>query len=145
MNWLTLLGQLSDVLSGEGAKITLSLTGVLVGVCFGILSFLPKLIENPYKNGRAELDNQIDRRNKLFTSVIWQMKVTALLLLAGNILLWLAALIKQGSWENRSPNLVIILRAISLLGGTLTAGGLVLFFISIVRYPVRALTSWDRS
>ncbi len=134
--------EIGSVLSGEGAKLSLSLIGILVGVCFGILSFLPKLIEDPY-GPNAEVKPDIERRNQRFVVMIRRVRRTSLFLLTGGILLWLAALLEMGQWARRNVIVAVTGQAIAISGGLLVGIGLLLFLYSIVRYPVRDLTTWQ--
>src|SRR5262249_38479903 len=101
MDWMRILGEISDVLVGDAGKVTLSFTGVLVGVCFGILSFFPKLIEDPYEGG-AILNDEIDRRNRRFGKLMLRVRRTALCLLVGDMILWSSMLASAGPWKRRS-------------------------------------------
>ncbi len=138
---ILLLHELSAVLSGEGAKTTLSLTGVLVGVSFGILSFFPKLIEYPYTES-GELIAKLSKRNQQFASLMRRVRRTTLFLLSANVLLWFSILIKQGSWEQSNNTVAIVLLFLSLTGGVLTLIGLGSFFYAIARYPINELATW---
>jgi hypothetical protein len=138
---ILLLQELSAVFSDEGAKTTLSLTGVLVGVSFGILSFFPKLIEYPYTES-GELIAKISARNQQFASLMRRVRRTTLLLLSGNVLLWVSNLIKQAPWEQSNKTVALVLVFVSITGGILTIVGLGCFFYAIARYPINELATW---
>ncbi len=136
------IGEIAAFLSGEGARLSLSLIGILAGVCFGIISFLPKFIENPY-GPRGEVLVHVERRNTRYAQMIRGARRTALFLLSGGMLLWVAALVKGSSTGTRDALLLCAVQGIAVFGGILVLIGLCLFLYAIARYPISDLTTWQ--
>lgn len=134
--------EIAAFLSGEGARLSLSLIGILVGVCFGIISFLPKFIEEPY-GPRGEVVVHVERRNARYAQMIKRARRTALFLLSGGMLLWVAALVKGSSPGTRDALLLHAVEGIAVLGGILVLIGLSSFLYAIARYPIGDLTTWQ--